>query len=162
MDEDTAVCPQCGSEFQSHVVTCIDCGTVTVPASHLEGGNREEPTVFSLASGSQAALVRTAESAWATGLGGYLEDKGVACGLVEDPACCGGPRKLAVVVAEQDLERARELDREYFLQLVPEATESFGRLPGEEECPACGAYLPGGSDECPACGLVVGAAEDSP
>jgi hypothetical protein len=99
-----------------------------------------------------------AESAWATGLGGHLEENGVACAIVEDPACCG-PSKLAVVVAEQDLELARELDREYLLKLVPDAEESFGRLPGNEECPACGAYLPGGVDECPACGLVVQTAE---
>lgn len=160
MNDDTVVCPHCGSEFQPHVLTCIDCGTATVPASHVECLVREEPGPSSLAlgSGTQAALVRMAESAWATGLGSYLEEKGVSCGLVEDPACCG-PSKLAVVVAEHDLERARELDREYFLQLVPEASESFDRLPGQDECPACGAYLPGGVAECPACGLVVGAAE---
>jgi hypothetical protein len=157
--DDIVICPNCGSEFQPHVATCLDCGTFTVPASHLADQPREEPEPFSLPPGSEAVLVRMAESAWATGLATHLEERGIPCGIAEDPACCGGAPKLAVLVAARDLERARELDHEYFLELVPEAADSFGRLPAEGECPACGAHVPARTVECPACGLVVGETE---
>ncbi|HEX7184175.1 MAG TPA: hypothetical protein VF756_20270 [Thermoanaerobaculia bacterium] len=159
MDPDVLVCPNCGSEFQLHVTHCIDCGTQTKPVSWVgRPPRRDEPApFFSLPREAEAQILRDDYLDGAQSLGRFLEEHGIACRI--DPV--GDPiyHRYGVCVAADDYDRAKELDREHMLQLVPDADPSFGELPSTDQCPACGAWLSSHEVECPGCGLVVGSTD---
>ncbi len=160
-----AVCRRCGSEFQPHVATCIDCGGATETRLETPGAAWTPPpkppppplperTAFSLPPGAEAAGVMGGALETVLDLAVFLEASGVPCRLDLRET-----KKHAAVydvcVAPADFERALSLQRDHLIGLVPDAE----LLPGAQppgRCPACGAELPQGAVECPECELVVG------
>ena len=165
MPELVAVCPDCGSEFQPHVTRCIDCGAQTRStwaAPDLPRVEREQVAVFgfSLPPDSEASAVRiTSDLGWAKRLGSLLEQRGVPCRIDVGYDASGSPH-YAVCVAEGDLERAEELDREHLRVEMPDGA-AFTELPPADECPACGSHVSFDETECPSCGLVLDEPEES-
>lgn len=162
---DIRVCPDCGSEFQPHILECIDCGAATRPATDLPlqpepapppERSSSPPAIPSLVPGMEAHPLRQAPLEWARDLSQYLIDHGVSC-RVEPCRSEGCTSQFTVTVAPGDMERARELDHRFLLQEVPDA--AYVNLE-TEGCPACGTPLGQGQDECPECGLVVAGADD--
>lgn len=160
--EIVAVCPDCGSEFQSRVTRCIDCGAPTKSfwTADLHRLQREEEVAafgLSLPRDSPASVIRVADLEWAKRLGSFLERRGVPS-RIEVHDFSEYPLRYSVCVAEADVERAFELDREHMRIEVPGA--AFTELPPADECPACGSRVSLDEAECPSCGLVLDGPEE--
>lgn len=165
MPELVAVCPDCGSEFQSHVTRCIDCGAQTRStwaSPDLPRVEREQVAAFgfSLPADSEASAVRiTSDLGWAKRLGSLLERRGVPCRINVDYDASENPN-YAVCVKEEDLDRANEIDREH-LQIEMPGGAGYTELPPADECPACGSHVSFEETECPSCGLVLDETEET-
>ncbi|HEX5759140.1 MAG TPA: hypothetical protein VF121_08095 [Thermoanaerobaculia bacterium] len=150
------VCPRCGSEFQPHVTECLDCGTATEARWDVPGAPPAPPppapTDFSLPRDVEACSVRFGDLQAATELAVFLEERGVPCRV--DSTQPARRRHYHVLVAPEDQERARALDREHLAAVVPEG-EAVMTEPPPGHCPACGSRVPDEVLECPDCGLVV-------
>ena len=163
LPEIVAVCPSCGSEFQPHVTHCLDCGTPT-RSSHAAPElppriRRENPDVLvsplPLSPETPAALATASSADWAKELEGVLARNGIPCRLdIHDPKE-RPTRTYAVWVAEDDLDRARELERELQRAKIPDYDETFPELPPADVCPACGSAVSSEDEECPSCGLAL-------
>jgi hypothetical protein len=167
VDPDAMVCPECGSEFQPHVLTCIDCGAATVSAASLDGKARPEPepslgSRFSLSRESEAIRTRSRDVESAEDFGIFLERHGVPCRLeMEEPPASASVRdrhhpRFWVCVAPEDVARTGELEKKYEQIQIRSTGMRFEELPPPGFCPACGTEAGEGVEWCPECGLGIG------
>jgi ketosteroid isomerase-like protein len=160
-DYDYVVCSKCGSEFQPHVKECIDCGAPTVPpgaAAPEQERDEEEPEELDLplSQDPEVAGLYVGSLHWAEELKKRCEAQGIP-GWIEETA---GPKPAyRLYVPRQDLRRAREIDREYFREEVPDAA-GLAEAPPPGVCPFCRRRLPAGALECPGCGLVLAVSDE--
>lgn len=171
-DSDAMVCPECGSEFQPHVLTCIDCGAATVSAASVAGRPRPEPELsrgdrFSLSQDREAIRTPSRDVEGAEEVGMFLERHGVPCRLEEEeeppaPAVFRKrrPPRFYVCVAPEDAARTLELLRRYDQIQIRATGMRFETLPPQGICPACGTHAGEDAEWCPECGLRIGG--DSP
>jgi hypothetical protein len=160
-DYDYVVCSKCGSEFQPHIKECIDCGAPTVPPGAARAPREEEPEEvpeeeleLPLSQDPEIAMLYAGHLIWAEELKKRCEAQGIPAWLEE----WGGRSRL--YVPRRELKRAREIDREYLQEEVPEAA-GLVEIPPAGVCPFCNKGLPPGALECPGCGLVL-AVSDAP
>jgi hypothetical protein len=156
-DTDFVVCPDCGSEFQSRVTHCIDCGAPTRPARETDLHRKENPT-FSLPRESEAfVLLQDNHLERAESLGIFLEEHGIPCRIEASEIVPSKVKRFSyfVCVAEGDLDRALALRHEHLLIENPDLAAEFSALPTIDQCPACGARVSPASAECQSCGLVL-------
>lgn len=170
-DSDAMVCPECGSEFQPHVLKCIDCGAATVSAASMAGRARPGPTPslgnrFSLPEDREAICARTRKLEDAEDLGIFLERHGVPCRLEMEELPASAPLRqrqhpwFKVMVPVTDPERTLELMKKYDQIQVRISGMRFPELPPQGWCPACGTEAGEDAEWCPECGLRIGG--DSP
>jgi hypothetical protein len=169
-DSDARVCPKCGSEFQPHVQTCIDCGAATVSASDLAGQALPEPkpslgSRFSLSEDREAIRTPSRDVEGAEDFGMFLERHGVPCRLeeMEEPTAPAAfrkrmPPRFHVCVAPEDAARTLELMRRYDQIQIRGTGMRFQELPPPGVCPACGTEAGEDVEWCPECGLRIGEA----
>ena len=144
-------CPECGEEFQPHIVTCSDCG---VPLEDgIEGQKLAPPDATSGAGadeGPYVPITGIVESQDALDAGRELAAAQIRFRLLPPPRRGG----LKVEVHEQDMPAA--IGVLINAGLLPPMDES--PPVGEEggPCPACGTHVAPGSVECSECGLVLG------
>jgi hypothetical protein len=170
-DSDAMVCPECGSEFQPHVLTCIDCGAATVSAASMAGRTLPGPAPslgdrFSLPRASEAVCAQSRDLEGAEGLGIFLERHGVSCRIeAVEPAEGASARErhhplFRVCVAPGDVARTVELEKKYDQIQIRATGMRFQELPPQGWCPACGTEAGEDAEWCPECGLRIGG--DSP
>lgn len=147
-------CPQCGEEFQPHVVDCSDCGALLVDA--FEGGAPsgraadpdpppEATEYVGLLSGLDPPMVEQASR--------HLAAAGIPFTVVADSR-----RGLRLgVAAERVLDSMHVLERNDVVPGRSESTEGAVAVEGGP-CPACGDPVRPGAAECPACGLALSGA----
>lgn len=168
LPEIVAVCPSCGSEFQPHVMRCLDCGAPTrssyaapelLPRGRQDRQEEADLSLPPLPPDAPAAMARAGTAHWVKMLEGVLAKNGIPCRLeIYDPA--ERPTlTYAVWVPEADLERAIALDHELLLTEVPGFAETFPELPPADVCPACGSAVSSADAECPSCGLALNGPE---
>lgn len=168
-DSDAMVCPECASEFQPHVLTCIDCGAATVSAASMAGRAHPVPKPlsgdrFSLSEDIEAVCARTRKLEEAEGLGIFLERHGVPCRLEAEelPASATLHQHqhqhpwFKVMVPITDPERTLELMRRYDQIQIRATGTRFQELPPQGWCPACGTQAGEDAEWCPECGLRIG------
>jgi rubredoxin len=164
-DPGVRVCPECGSEFQPHVLTCIDCGAATVLASDLADRPRPEPSLgnrFSLPRESEAVCWPSGDVESAEAFGLFLERHGVPCRLEpEEPPASATLRerqhpRFKVCVAPGDAARTRALEKKYDQMQIRATGMRFEELPPQGYCPACGTHVGERAEWCPECGLHLG------
>ena len=148
------ICPNCDEEFQATIEICLDCGTATVPRSAAPIREEGPVTRQGLEPGEEAFSLRTADYDWASHLVEKLDTAGLRSTLIGDKSCC--PPRFTVFVPASDLERAGQIDRELYLERVPDAAGDLPADGDDETCPACGSKVAPKAAECGECGLGLG------
>jgi len=156
----TRHCPECGEEYVSTAMQCVEC---RVPLVAGESGGiapaEELPPV------AQLVCLRAATLAFVRGLSEQLAQAGISHRIeaahdegeevaVRRP---GGNMPYGVYGRRDDLEAAVEVDREFMRQSIPDLEAGAAQTTGEEGCPACGAPLVPDAAECSDCGLALAA-----
>ena len=160
-DYDYVVCSKCGAEFQPHIKKCIDCGAATVPPGAARAPREEEPEEeeleLPLSQDPEVTVLYAGNLLWAEELKKRCEAQGIP-GWIEEPV--GASPAYSLYVPRRNYKRAREIDREYLQEEVPEVA-GLAEVPPPGVCPFCNKRLPAGALECPGCGLVL-AVSDAP
>ena len=149
------VCPDCHTEYFSHIEHCADCGTVLLPPEELKRFQEEKRQCMEKIVDS-AVAVRDGDLKWMDELYHVLIDTGIPCTVSADTGCkkgcCGNPYKL--LVSSRDAERAIMKIEEYCRTIHPEL-ESSEKMLSQGKCPACSSPVKADSIECPDCGLTL-------
>jgi len=156
-------CAECGSEFQSWVERCIDCGGA------LELSDGSSPPLATRAAAAPSdemppdaddVCVRVVPLPWARGLSAALDAEGIAHRIDEAPPKPGEKRAQAgmvgIWVRPDDERHARAVDADYERNEIPDLPAEQG---SEEHCPACGEPCQPDAGECASCGLEFPSAE---
>jgi hypothetical protein len=145
-------CPDCGEEFQPHVVNCSECGTL------LEDGIEGEtsPTDAAPEEDASAYVSLGNFDAEAAGMAAaHLAAAGLRFQLAPSRTTSGRPLSgLSLFVNEADARAAGDLlVRE---GILPPIDDSPPVALDGGPCPACQTHVAPGTLECPECGLVLG------
>jgi len=145
---DVKVCPGCGAEYFAHITDCADC---KVPLKSPEEMNRHET-----ATGGDFLPVREGGVPWLKELREELKKNGLVSHIDLKPDCSPASCNVSgvLLVCENDIERAKELLEEYFLQSHPEMANHLD-VDHESQCPACGHHAGPDDRECADCGLAL-------
>jgi hypothetical protein len=146
-------CPDCGEEFQPHVVNCSECGTLLedgiegeTPAADAEP-EEDAAAYVSLGSTLDAETARMAAEHLAAA---RLRFRLAPCRTASGRRLSG----LSLFVNEADAVAAGGLlVRE---GILPPIDDSPPVALDGGPCPACQTHVAPGTLECPECGLVLG------
>jgi hypothetical protein len=143
-------CPECGEEFQPHIVDCSDCG---VPLEHgIEGqpavGGETGPAAHE---GTYVLIPQIVGTQDVLDAGKELSGTAIRFRLVPSTRRRDG---LALLVREEDAALADAFLREAGLLPPLDDSPPVGEEGGP--CPACGTHVAAGSLGCAECGLVLG------
>ncbi|MBI1946686.1 MAG: hypothetical protein HYS27_13390 [Deltaproteobacteria bacterium] len=162
-------CPECGATYRAGFTRCNGCQVdlVDEATAAAAAAKKVDPRV-ALEGVPKIALVHAGLPACREIERALLAD-GVPC-LVEAEAEEGEPLaagavKVGVIIAQADLQRAGELLRRRFEQLIAKEgvgsfnTEAIDLAAAEVQCPACGHTGALSEGACADCGLFLGAPE---
>jgi hypothetical protein len=106
--------------------------------------------------GESFALLRGATFEWAHALSERLAAAEIECRVESTSEVRSRDGGWAVYVRPEDLERAREIDRDVLRQVMPDLPEDFDPSALDtSRCPACGEPVAEGAAECAGCGLAL-------
>ena len=146
------ICPDCGTEYFSHIQNCADCGTVLLlPEENKKLQEEREKCGEEIL--DKPVVIREGDLQWLNELYNLLIDASIPCIINVDrckKGCSSHPHQL--LVSESDAEKANEVVEEYFMRLHPEIRASRDMREGGR-CPACGSPVTSDTVECPDCGL---------
>ena len=149
------VCPDCATEYFSHIKDCADCGTLLLSPEENRKVQQEKERCMGQALEDQI-VVREGELEWMKELYNVLIDAGIPCVINADAGCkkgcCGGRDRL--FVSSRDLGRANERIDEYYVEIHPEMQASKD-MSSQGKCPACGSQVDSDAAECSDCGLTL-------
>ena len=146
------ICPDCGTEYFSHIQNCADCGAVLL----LPEENRklqEDRKQCKEEVLDHPVVLRDGSLEWLNELYNVLIDASIPCVITIDrckKGCSSHPHQL--LVSESDAQKANERVEAYFMTLHPEVQASRDMRDGGR-CPACGSPVHSDTTECPDCGL---------
>jgi hypothetical protein len=101
-------------------------------------------------------LVRSATFDWVNVLAAKLEEEGVPHRVEAIGERRATDGVWGVFVPKQELELAKEIDREVMLELFPDLPDDFeGVSQDPGRCPACQEPVTEGSATCASCGLAL-------
>lgn len=152
------VCPECGEEYLSTVLECVDCRVPLVAQGEPRVDEpRELPPV------AQLVCVRAASLGFAQGLSERLAEAGIAhrIEVAVDLADEGAVRRpganlpYGVYVRAADAPVAQGIDRDFMRSMIPDLPDEAEGAAGGEGCPACGTAVAPDATECPDCGLAL-------
>ncbi|MCC7070676.1 MAG: hypothetical protein IT383_05100 [Deltaproteobacteria bacterium] len=162
-------CPECGATFRAGFTQCSSCRVDLVDeATAAAAKERRQDPRAALEGVAKIALVHAGLPACRE-IERALLDDGIPC-LVEAEAEEGEPMsvgavKVGVIIAQADLQKAGELLRRRFEQLIAKEgvgsfnTEAIDLAAAEVQCPACGHTGALAEGACADCGLFLGAPE---
>lgn len=146
------ICPDCGTEYFSHIRDCADCGTVLLLPEENKNLQEERKRCKDKLL-EKPVVVREGDLEWLNELYNVLIDASVPCVINVDRCKKGcGTHPHQLLVSGPDAEKANELIEEYFMSLHPEMMASKDMMAGGG-CPACGTPVNSDTVECPDCGL---------
>ena len=149
-------CPECGEEFQPHVVHCSDCGALLESAFEGEAApeaRASTPATVEPAPRQYVVLERGLTSGLAQEAAQYLGAAGIPFRVAAE---AGGGFRVSVPLEQMEQGRAALEDA----GVGPEPADlPEGAVAAEGgPCPACGDDVAPGTDECPGCGLQLAGA----
>lgn len=149
------ICPYCETEYNPHVETCADCGTVLLSPEEIRRKKEEREQCMEKLL-ENPVIVREGDLKWMDELFEALVDSGIPCVVNSNAGCkkgcCG--EKFQLMVSAKDAERARERIEEYYAEIDPEIHAS-NQLMRQGKCPACATPVDDNVVECPDCGLTL-------
>ncbi len=181
-------CPRCRSDFQPHILRCLDCDGPTeerddelaypeddtlppAPAEPErlddEGDGRQDDWDDDEDDDEDERVPGIAPGVEVvlvrTAEFGWIQDLGAALARAQIPVKIveqPNSQQFALLVRVEDGPAAGAIDRELYLSGL---REELPTLPEERHgaCPACGTDVPAGDPECPECGLVVAGPEEA-
>jgi hypothetical protein len=119
-------------------------------------GEGEGDPVDEIAAGEEIHLVRSAQLDWIHALAERLAELGIPRQVnpIDERRATDSTWGLYVRLA--DLERAKLVDRDVMLELMPDIPEDFDPSASDtSRCPACDEPVGEGVGECPGCGLAL-------
>lgn len=143
-------CPECGEEFQPHVVNCSDCGVPLEDAIEGQPLAPREHAAVAEDEGPYVPIVGIVGTEDALDGGKALAVASLRFRLLPLPHHAG----LKLEVHEQDARAAIAVLLEAGLLPPIDDSPPVGEEGGP--CPACGTHVAPGTLECPECGLVLG------
>jgi hypothetical protein len=137
-----AFCPQCESEYVEGVSTCPDSpGAIPLVASLSPRGDEDHPD------DKFVEVLLAPNLPVAQSIAELLDSNGIEC-FVNSGSVQLTPQEVRVMVADHDVERAREL------------IDAFREGPeGSPICEGCGTEIPTTAERCPQCGATPGGPE---
>ena len=109
-----------------------------------------------LVAGEELQLVRSAQLDWIHALAERLAELGIPRQVNPIDQRRATDSTWGLYVRFVDLERAKLVDREVMLELMPDIPEDFDPSTHDTgQCPACGEPAPEGASECASCGLAL-------
>lgn len=149
-------CPECGEEFQPHVVSCSDCGAPLENAFEAEEPPADERGGLATVALDYVGLVSGLDTEAAAMSAERLRAAGIPFQLVSHSR-----RGLRLFVARDRVADAiAVLDAGSQVAATPDRAEGAVAVEGGP-CPACGEGVAAGAVECPGCGLSLGGAAPS-
>ncbi len=149
------ICPDCSTEYFSHVQNCADCGAKLLWPEQYKRAQEEKKELMEKAV-DNAVVVRQGDLKWMNELYNVVIDSGIPCAVHTDDGCkkgcCGDTCYL--VVSPEDAQRAHQRIEEYFGEVHPEIRAS-NELVNQGKCPACGSPVDTDAVDCPDCGLTL-------
>lgn len=115
---DYVVCSKCGSEFQSYVKECIDCGAPTVPPGAPRAPREEEPEALELARLPQDGVCPFCETPLPAGA---LECPG--CGVMFAASDDDAPATRDLEIVQALYTALKEGDRDRVLEILDPQVE---------------------------------------
>lgn len=154
-EEDYKYCPECNTEYYSHIENCADCSVPLVTQSKMEELKHNKRNVSGNAS-SEPVAVREGDKSWIQEVYNHLETKGFTAKITCSPDCSPGRcgETFQIVVPSEDAEEAAQCIEEYNHEAHPELKESYNNS-SEGKCPACGHDVGFEATECSDCGLML-------
>jgi hypothetical protein len=142
-------CPDCGEEFQPHVVNCSECGTLLEDA--IEGESPAGSAAPEEDAAKYATLASDLDVDSTRAASEHLAEAGLRFRIVTTRARRGW---LDLQVHEEDgVAASALLQRE---GILPPRDDSPPVGADGGPCPACQTHVEPGTLECPECGLVLG------
>lgn len=167
MDGDLVkLCPQCGSEFQMKVESCLDCGATLVVGVEGQGAAVPQGGAVEEAPAIPAGIVhlRTAATGWIARLSEDLDENGIRH-WTTPPVWRRDP---SLYVMPEDLEAASAIDLERYQIEVPDFApeqprtqrpaprpESSSYAEDVKVCPSCGGEYQLWAETCADCGVPL-------
>jgi len=109
-----------------------------------------------LVAGEELQLVRSAQLDWIHALAERLTEAGIPRQVNPLTERRATDSTWGLYVRPADLARAKEIDREVMLEVMPDIPEDFDPSTHDTgQCPACGEPTPEGASECASCGLAL-------
>lgn len=102
-------------------------------------------------------LLRSATFDWVNALAAKLEEEGVPHQVVAIGERRAADGLWGVFVPKQELELAKEIDREVMLELFPDLPDDYQGVTAADagRCPACQEPVTEGAATCASCGLAL-------
>lgn len=156
---DFVVCPECGSEFQSRIKACIDCGAATV-SPEAARALVQDNAAAGPPDEDDEIVIREEELEWIKSLQDLLERNGIPSRIAALPSPHHHHR-CKILVARQYALHAFALDREILRERLGEEAANLVAVPPPGICPLCGSKQPADAIECSSCGLVLGGTKNN-
>jgi hypothetical protein len=148
-------CPECETEYYSHIEKCADCGVLLVLPEELRRFQEERKQCREKIL-DDPVTVKEGDLNWIDELYNVLIDASIPCVINADTCCkkgcSGNPYRL--LVSASNAEKAIGLIEEHYMKVHPEFRKSMEMM-SEGKCPACGSPVSSDSVDCPDCGLTL-------
>ncbi|HET8646841.1 MAG TPA: hypothetical protein VFO85_15205 [Vicinamibacteria bacterium] len=144
-------CPECGEEFQPHIVNCSDCGALLADGFEGAALPGDGGAAAPLPSAEEyVGVLSGMEPEVAAEASQHLTAAGIPFAMVSHAS-----RGLRLGVAPgRVLEAMKVLQESGLVPAAPESSEGAVAIEGGP-CPACGEHVHPGSSECAGCGLSL-------
>ncbi|MFZ1282186.1 MAG: hypothetical protein WAR59_15215 [Ignavibacteriaceae bacterium] len=163
MLEEIKVCPNCGTEYYSHIQQCVDCSVDLVYKNNNEISSSIDESV-------ELVLIRTDEALFIKEFQRKLDEIGIQSIInVEytpqhksSHGHFGTGSYYAIYVSKEYEEKARALEHSLWTKELEQDNLKQVIILNKENnqyCPACNAFVGIDAKECPSCGLFLSVTE---
>ena len=149
------LCPNCRTEYFSHIECCADCGAALLsPEENIRAQEEKKRQVDK--DSWTPVILRKGSLKWLDELHKVLIDSGIPCVVSGEEGCskggCGAT--YCLLVTSENAEVANDRVEEYCMKIHPEIKDSQ-ELISQGKCPACGCSVSSDAADCPDCGLTL-------
>lgn len=152
--EKIKLCPECGSEYCAHILTCADCGIPLKMPEEVEKKGDKKPNAAEHPPDEWVAI-REEGREGIRELSDLLLRNGIPSQIALPPGCGTGKceRRYLLLVAKNEANIAHDCIENFYAQKYPDIKTSQ-EWSSQGRCPACGYGMSPDTKACPDCGIV--------